>query len=101
LKYRIAGNEVIITDCKTSYRTLNDIGKNHTAIVIKDKNISPVTHCKSTAKKKISGLHHSVKDIYMQNYLNEFCYEFNRRYFEIKLYDSLIVAALEKPWYKT
>lgn len=96
----------VTTDGKTSYRTLNDICNNHTAIVVRDKKevtkIFPWVHIAiSNAKKKILGLHHSVKDIYMQNYLNEFCYKFNRRYFGIKLFERLIVAALEKPWYKT
>jgi ISXO2-like transposase domain len=104
-KKMIANTAMVTTDGKTSYRTLNDICKNHTEIVIKDKKqvvkIFPWVHIAiSNAKKKISGLHHSVKDIYMQNYLNEFCYKFNRRYFGIKLFERLIVAALGKPWYK-
>jgi ISXO2-like transposase domain len=105
-KKMVAQSAMVTTDGKTSYRTLNDICKNHTAIVVKNKKevtkIFPWVHIAiSNAKKKISGLHHSVKDIYMQNYLNEFCYKFNRRYFGIKLFDRLILAALEKPWYKT
>lgn len=102
----VAPTADVTTDGKTSYRTLNDICNNHTAIVVKDKKevskIFPWVHIAiSNAKKKILGLHHSVKNVYMQNYLNEFCYKFNRRYFGIKLFDRLIVAALEKPWYKT
>ena len=105
-KKMIAQTANVTTDGKTSYRTLNDICNNHTAIVVTDKKkvtkIFPWVHIAiSNAKKKILGLHHSVKDIYMQNYLNEFCYKFNRRYFGIKLFDQLILAALEKPWYKT
>ncbi len=102
----VAQTSYVTTDGKTSYRTLNDICGNHTAIVVKDKKqvikIFPWVHIAiSNAKKKILGLHHSVKDIYMQNYLNEFCYKFNRRYFGIKMFDRLMVAALEKPWYKS
>ncbi len=102
----IAKKAEVTTDGKTSYRTLNDICSNHTAIVVKDKKevtkIFPWVHIAiSNAKKKILGLHHSVKDIYMQNYLNEFCYKFNRRFFGINLFDRLMVAALEKSWYKT
>ena len=36
----------------------------------------------------------------MQNYLSEFCYKFNRRYFGEALFDRLVVTALEKPWYQ-
>lgn len=96
----------VTTDGKTSYRTLNSICKSHTAVILRDKTevtkMFPWVHIAiSNAKKKILGLHHSVKDTYMQNYLNEFCYKFNRRYFGIKLFDRLIVAVLEKSWYKT
>jgi ribosomal protein L37AE/L43A len=101
----IAKTAEVTTDGKTSYRTLNDICKNHTEIVVKDKKeitkIFPWVHIAiSNAKKKILGLHHSVKDEYMQNYLNEFCYKFNRRYFGIKLFDRLMVAAISSAWYK-
>ncbi|WP_394767871.1 IS1595 family transposase [Ferruginibacter sp.] len=94
----------VTTDGKTSYRVLKGLCKNHRAIVVADKKevskIFPWVHTAiSNAKKKILGLHHSVKNIYMQNYLNEFCYKFNRRYFGIKLFDRLILAALEKSCY--
>ena len=36
----------------------------------------------------------------IQNYLDEFCYKFNRRYFGDKLSDRLLIAALETTWYK-
>lgn len=104
-KKMIAPTSSVITDGKTSYRTLKDICNNHTEIVVKDKKevpkIFPWVHIAiSNAKKKILGLHHSVKDNYMQNYLNEFCYKFNRRYFGIKLFDRLMVAAIAEAWYK-
>ncbi len=36
----------------------------------------------------------------MQNYLNEFCYKFNRRNFGEALFDRLIVASVEAAWYE-
>lgn len=104
-KKMIAETAVVTTDGKTSYRTLKDICKNHIEIVVKDKKevtkIFPWVHIAiSNVKKKILGLHHSVKDDYMQNYLSEFCYKFNRRYFGIKLFDRLMVAAISGAWYK-
>ena len=105
VKKIIAQTASVTTDGKTSYRTLKDICNNHTEIVVKNKKevtkIFPWVHIAiSNAKKKILGLHHSVKDIYIQNYLNEFCYKFNRRYFGIKLFDRLMVAAISSAWYK-
>jgi hypothetical protein len=31
---------------------------------------------------------------YLQSYLNEFCYKFNRHYFEEALFDRLIIASV-------
>jgi hypothetical protein len=36
----------------------------------------------------------------MQNYLDEFCYKFNRRYFGENLFDRLLIAAVTSLWYK-
>lgn len=98
-------NATVVTDGRTSYRTLKDICKVHTEIVLSDKTkvskIFPWVHTAiSNAKKKLLGLHHHVKNVYMQNYLNEFCYKFNRRYFGIKLFDRVMVAAISNAWYK-
>lgn len=95
----------VITDGRRCYAGLKEICTAHEVIVIKDKTevatVFPWVHTAiSNAKKKILGLHHQVKDSYMQNYLNEFCYKFNRRFFGEKLFDRLVIAALENPWYK-
>jgi hypothetical protein len=80
-KQMISKNATVMTDGKTSYRVLHNMAKKHKAVIVKDKTevskIFPWVHIAiSNMKKKISGLHHSVKDTYMQNYLNEFCYKF-------------------------
>ena len=49
----------------------------------------------SNAKTKLLGLHHHVKGNYMQNYLSEFYYKFNRRCFGVALFDRLVVTALK------
>jgi len=95
----------VVTDGRRCYRGLQEICSSHKEIVVEDKkqvsNMFPWVHIAiSNAKKKILGLHHQVKNIYMQNYLSEFCYKFNRRYFGQNLFDRLIVASLENPWYK-
>lgn len=95
----------VITDGRRCYNNLKEICTKHESIIIKDKtqvaSVFPWVHTAiSNAKKKIQGLHHQVKDEYMQNYLNEFCYKFNRRYFGQGLYDRILVAALQNPWYK-
>jgi len=96
----------VITDGRRCYRGLRDICSKHEEEVVKDKKqvskVFPWVHTAiSNAKKKILGLHHQVNDAYMQNYLSEFCYKFNRRYFGESLFDRLVIAALDMPWYKS
>ena len=100
----VAKNATVITDGKTSYRVLENIAKKHIGVVVKDKTqvskIFPWVHIAiSNVKKKILGLHHSVKGIYMQNYLNEFCYKFNRRKHGKKLFHSFLNVAMTYSWY--
>lgn len=53
----------------------------------------------SNAKRNILGIYHSVKEEYLQNYLNEFCYMTNRRYLPSIKLDKLLVLTVNKPWY--
>ncbi len=45
------------------------------------------------AKKILQGFHHSICKEYLQSYLDEFCYKFNRRYVP-DLFDRVIIACL-------
>jgi len=103
-KQMVSKNAVVLTDGKTSYRVLDNIAKKHKAVIVKDKTevskIFPWVHIAiSNVKKKILGLHHSVKDTYMQNYLNEFCYKFNRRKHGKRLFHSFLNVATSFSWY--
>ena len=54
----------------------------------------------SNAKKSFLGTYHNaMNDKFMQNYLDEFCYKFNRRYFGENLYERLLLATLKNTWY--
>jgi transposase-like protein len=104
VKNMVDSDAVVMTDGKTSYRALKEVCKQHIEVVMLDKTkmskAFPWVHTAiSNAKKKILGLHHHVNDKYMQNYLNEFCYKFNRRYFGVKLFDRILVAAVAGAWY--
>lgn len=48
----------------------------------------------SNAKRLLLDVHHKIKDQYLQLYLNEFCYKFNRRYFGERLFDRIVLAAI-------
>ena len=41
----------------------------------------------SNAKRNLLGVYHMIKMDYLQNYLDEFCYRLNRRYFDERLFD--------------
>jgi len=53
----------------------------------------------SNAKRNMLGINHKIKDEYLQNYLDEFCYKTNRRYFGFNLFERLMVAAIDDTWY--
>ena len=46
----------------------------------------------SNAKRNLLANYHKIKGKYLQLYLNEFVYKLNRRYFEEKLFDRLVIA---------
>lgn len=104
VKKHIDASAKVITDGKRCYRDLSKMLTSHQEIICKDKKevskIFPWAHIAiSNAKKMCLGIHHSIDKRFMQNYLNEFCYKFNRRYFGDKLFDRLMLAAVEAPWY--
>ena len=53
----------------------------------------------SNAKRNLLGIYHSVKQDYLQNYLNEYCYMTNRRYLGEEKLDRLLALCVSKPWY--
>lgn len=52
----------------------------------------------SNAKRTFQGIYHKIDGKYLQNYLNEFCYKLNRRYFGDRLFDRLVVAVSHQYW---
>ena len=89
---------VIDSDNSTSYVKLKDVVKEHNPVVIPKEKVSemlPWVHLAiSNAKRLLLDIHHDVEPQYLQGYLNEFCYKFNRRYFGEKLFDRLLVACV-------
>ena len=84
------------TDAADSYSTLvrNGVVAVHETYVMKDKamvgRVLPWVHISiSNAKRSILDTYHDVKADFLQLYLNEFCYKFNRRYFGFHLFDRL------------
>lgn len=51
------------------------------------------------AKRQLLGVHHSVGNGFLQNYLNEFIYKLNRRNFTHRYsFDGLMTIATNSTW---
>ena len=94
----ITKESTIDSDDSTSYVKLKDIVKEHRPQVIPKQEIGkvlPWVHIAiSNAKRMLLDIYHDIKPEYLQNYLNEFCYKFNRRYFGENLFDRLMIASV-------
>ena len=55
----------------------------------------------ANAKKLIDDMYHGVKGKFLQQYLNEFCYKFNRKYFGDRLFERLMICSVSyKPTFE-
>lgn len=98
VKKSISAKAELLTDNSTSYVELKDIVDKHGAQVIPKEKIGellPWVHITiSNAKRLLLDIYHDIKPEHLQNYLNEFCYNFNRRYYGEALFDRLLVASV-------
>lgn len=87
----------ITTDDSASHIHFKDIFTKHCSQVIAPKDIGrvlPWVHIAiANAKTLMADIYHGVKPEFLQEYLNEFCYKFNRRYFGEALFDRLVMTA--------
>lgn len=96
---------IALTDGYRGYSKLKTVINGHQVIIEPDKTKASklfpwANRAISNAKKMFLGIHHNcINDKYVQNYLDEFCYKFNRRYFGDKLTDRLILASIKNTWY--
>lgn len=98
VKDKVSKDSYINSDDSTSYNRLKEIVITHKPQVIPKEKIGvalPWVHITiSNAKRLFTDIYHDIKPEYLQNYLNEFCYKFNRRYFGESLFDRLLVASV-------
>ncbi|MFH1528877.1 MAG: IS1595 family transposase, partial [Bacteroidota bacterium] len=85
VKKSVSKDAELLTDDSTSYVNLSKVVKQHKATVIPKENVGevlPWVHIAiSNAKRMLLDIYHYTKPEFLQSYLNEFCYKFNRRYF--------------------
>jgi hypothetical protein len=97
VKNTVTTDSNAITDMYRGYAKLKDLLKHEkidTSEIKEVHKVFPWVHTAiGNAKKILQGFHHSIGKEYLQSYLNEFCYKFNRRYFS-ELFDRVIIACL-------
>ena len=100
VKENVEETATIDSDDSTSYTRLGEVVKEHRPKVIPKKEIGkmlPWVHIAiSNAKRMLLNVFHDIKPEYLQSYLNEYCYKFNRRYFGESLFDRLVVASVSQ-----
>jgi len=98
VRENIDKDATIDSDDSTSYTNLKTIVKEHNPKIVPPKEVGkmlPWVHIAiSNAKRILLDIYHDIKPKYLQNYLNEFCYKFNRRYFGEDLFDRLLIACV-------
>ena len=85
------------TDEYKSYKALGKLGYNHDTVnhdmkeyVRGDTHTNTLEGFWSQLKRSINGTYHFVSPKYLQTYINEFAYRYNRREAEIPIFQSLI-----------
>lgn len=99
MKQSVIPGSTVWSDGGTNYQDLSKEGYKHVDFVIQDPSDCE-THFKwintviGNAKRFILGTHHSVSPERLQEYLDEFCYRFNRRTFGSQIFPRVISIAL-------
>jgi hypothetical protein len=90
----------IVSDKSTSYVDLNQNYEIDSNVIPKNKisKVLPWVHTTiSNAKRLLLDIHHRIDDDFLQSYLNEYCYKFNRRYID-NTFERLMKAAVSYRW---
>jgi transposase-like protein len=98
IKGNIAKNSLVKTDNYRGYSNIKNLVWIHQPETVKPEEagkILPWVHTMiSNAKRNLLGIHHMISKKYFQDYVDEFCYKVNHRYFGEKLFDRLLVACV-------
>lgn len=93
---------VVFTDQSTSYVNISELVEIHVSEKSNKETTNTIlkwSHVTiSNAKRTFLGVYHKIKATYLQNYLDEFTYKLNRRYFGDRLFDRLLIAAASVHW---
>jgi len=99
IRENLSEMSIVFSDKNPTYGNISDYVEVH--ITEKSDKETTVSTLKwvhmaiSNAKRTLLGIYHKIKGKYLQNYLDEFCYKLNRRYFGEHLFDRLTVAVAD------
>lgn len=97
VKNSIDAGAVVFSDKSKSYFGIEDIVEIHimekSSVQTTNSTLKWVHIAIANAKRNFLGVHHKIKREYLQNYLDEFVYKLNRRYFK-SIFERLVVASL-------
>lgn len=92
---------LIRSDGYRTYKTLPASGFRHEPRTVGKRKahlILPHVHTYiSNLKSFVLGTYHGLDELHIQQYLDEYCYRFNRRRHRRELFDRLLLACLEMP----
>lgn len=90
----LAPNQFVRTDGSKIYNSVRELGHFHknTPVTpeLADTELRCVNKAISLAKRFMLGTHHMYRPAHLQLFLNEFCYRFNRRNSEPKIFEKLL-----------
>jgi hypothetical protein len=94
----------VTTDAHKSFHDMGKWVRQHTwKVVSYPENTAlkhlPVVHIMiGNFKNMMIGIYHSCKKCYVQNYADEFCYKFNRRYTQPYIVNALSIDCISNTW---
>ncbi len=99
----IARRSVVRTDGYKGYADLVDVGYRHEALTLrgdpdKAERHLPLIHLVfSNLQTWLLGTHHGVSQHHLQAYLNEYVFRFNRRFYPMTAFNSVLGLAVNSP----
>jgi hypothetical protein len=92
------GQTIILADKSTSYINIADDVGLHSSEKSNEQTARETLKCAyitiSNAKRNFMGTYYKIKKKYLQRYLIEFVYRRNRKYFQERLFNRLVIASI-------
>lgn len=102
IREKVLDRSVVYTDELLSYDALGRMGYDHRRIhhaskvyVMGDVHTNTIEGFWSLVKRGISGVNHAVSGKYLQSYLNEYAFRYNRREQEEPMFDSFLAQVVK------